>query len=53
MRRFEIYEHGSEGFVVVDNQNDDPAPVFATLEEARAYRKRQFEPMPAAPKAAG
>jgi hypothetical protein len=34
--RFKIVEDGPSRFVLVDNESDDPAPVYATMEEAMA-----------------
>lgn len=42
MPRFEILEDGPGRFVLVDNESDDPAPVYLTKEDAeRAMREQQ------------
>jgi sarcosine oxidase gamma subunit len=36
MKRFEIVNDGPNRWVLVDNQSDDPSPVYQTEAEARA-----------------
>lgn len=36
MPRFEILEDGPNRYVLVDNESDDPTPVYSTMIEAMA-----------------
>lgn len=44
MERYQIFEDGPGRFVLVDNESDDPSPVFRTREEAKVSIRKCKSP---------